>query len=128
MFGTMAGEESGIRRARKDDIKVFRAAERTTESTLLLFGVEAVFWPTAANKEGKWYRGVVEAEDGLDGSMAKWHAGGERRGAGYDTQHKSLRVAARAKGRGGGVGRDTGTAVDESKKEIARFKIDNKKK
>ena len=42
--------ESGIRRERKDDPKVFRATERSTEITPRV-GVETALWPTAAKKE-----------------------------------------------------------------------------
>ena len=32
--------------------------------------LETVLWPTAANKGGKWYRGVVEAAECF---MTRWH-------------------------------------------------------
>ena len=35
-----------------DDLKVFRAAEGSTESVPLVFGVETVLWPTASKKGG----------------------------------------------------------------------------
>ena len=38
-----------------DDLRVFRAAEGSTESVPLVFGIETVLWPTAAKKGGKWY-------------------------------------------------------------------------
>ena len=60
MFGTMAGGENpGPGRPEKnwaqcqvDDLKVFRAAEGSTESVPLVFGVETVLWPTASKKGG----------------------------------------------------------------------------
>ena len=66
MFGTMAGGENpGPGRPEKnwaqrlvDDLRVFQATEGSTESVLLMFGVETVLWPTAA-KGGKWYRGCL---------------------------------------------------------------------
>ena len=69
MFGTMAcGENPGPGRPEKiwaqcltDDLRVFRATEGSTESVPLVFEVKTVPWPTAANKVGKWYRGVIEA-------------------------------------------------------------------
>ena len=69
MFGTMAGGENpGPGRPKKkwaqcpvDDLGMFRATEGSTESVLSVFVVETVLWPTAAKKDGKWYRGVVEA-------------------------------------------------------------------
>ena len=35
-----------------------------------MFGVETMLWSTAATKDGKWYRGVVEAAECF---MARWH-------------------------------------------------------
>ena len=78
MFGTMAGGESpGPGRPENnraqclaDDLGGFQAAERSKESSPLLFGVDTVLWPRAAKKSGKWYRGVVEAADRF---MARWH-------------------------------------------------------
>ena len=40
------------------------------EHSKLFFGVEAEVWTIAANKAGKWYRGVLEA---VERFMAKWH-------------------------------------------------------
>ena len=48
---------------------VFRATDGSTESVLLVFGVETVLWPTAAKKGGRWYRGVVEAAECF---MTRW--------------------------------------------------------
>ena len=53
-----------------DDIAVFKAKEGSTETSHLLLGVETVLWPTAANKGGTWYRGIVKAANGF---MARWH-------------------------------------------------------
>ena len=63
MFGTMAGGENpGPGRPEKnwaqclvDDLMMFRATEGFTESVPLVFDVEAVLWPTAGKKGGKWY-------------------------------------------------------------------------
>ena len=52
------------------DHRVFRAAEGSTESVPLVFGVETVLWLTAAKKGGKLYRGVVEAAECF---MTRWH-------------------------------------------------------
>ena len=49
----------------------FRATEGSTESSALLFGIEAVLRPKAAKKSGKWYR-EVEAADFF---MARLHRG-----------------------------------------------------
>ena len=78
MFRTMAGGENpGPGRPEKnwtqclvDDLIVFRATEGSTESVSLAFGVETVVWPTAAEKGGKWYRGVVEAAKYF---LTRWH-------------------------------------------------------
>ena len=65
-------EKSGTRPTRKnwaqclvDNRRVFRATEGSTESVTKVFGVETVLWSTAAQKGGKWYRGVVEAAECL---------------------------------------------------------------
>ena len=58
IYGTMnGGENPGPGRSAKnwvqclvDDLRVFRATEGFTEFVLLVFGVETVLWPTAANK------------------------------------------------------------------------------
>ena len=56
--------------------RLFRAAERSTGSFPLVFGVETVLWPTVAKKGGKRYRGVVEAAECF---QVRWHGdGGER--------------------------------------------------
>ena len=61
--------ESGTRPTEKNwaqclvDNLAFRATEGSTESVPLVFGVETVLWPTAAQKGGKWYRGVVEVAE-----------------------------------------------------------------
>ena len=77
MLETIAGGENpGQGRAEKnwaqclvDDLRVFRVTEGSTESVVLVFGVETVLWPTAAINNGKWYRGVVEAAECL---MTRW--------------------------------------------------------
>ena len=56
MFGTMAGEENPApgrpeknwAKCLVDDLRVFRATERSTERVPSVFGVETVLWPTAA--------------------------------------------------------------------------------
>ena len=78
MFGTMAGGENpepgrpekNWVQCLADDLGVFQATEGSTESSPLLFGVETVFWPSAANKGGKWYPGVFGA---VECFMARWH-------------------------------------------------------
>ena len=68
MFGTMAdGENPRAGRPEKnsvqcliDDLRVFRPTEGSTEGVPLVFGVDTVIWPTAAEKGGKWYQGVVK--------------------------------------------------------------------
>ena len=42
----------------------------------MLFAAEAVLWPRAAKKSGKWYRGVVDAADCF---IVRWHRGGAER-------------------------------------------------
>ena len=84
MFGTMAGGENPGRgrtennwaQCLTDDLRVFQATEGSTESSPLLFGVEAVLWPRAAKKSGEWNRGVVEAADCF---VARWHRDKARR-------------------------------------------------
>ena len=51
-------------------LRVFRATEGYTESVPLVFDVETVLWPTAANKGGKSYRGLVKAAECF---MTRWH-------------------------------------------------------
>ena len=38
----------------------------------LLFGVDTVLWPRAAQKRRNWHRGVVDEADRF---MARWHRG-----------------------------------------------------
>ena len=49
---------------------MFRATEGSTQHSPLVFGVETVLWTSAANKVGKWYRGVLEAAERF---MVRWH-------------------------------------------------------
>ena len=80
MFGTMAGEVNpGRGRPEKNwaqclvnDIRVFEATEGSTDSSLLLFGVETVLWPSATMKSGNWHRGIVDAADRF---MTRRHRG-----------------------------------------------------
>ena len=63
MFGTMAGgenprpgrPETNLAQCLVNNLRVFRATERSTESVSLVFGVQTVLWPTAAKTGGKWY-------------------------------------------------------------------------
>ena len=52
------------------DLKAFDATKGFTQQSKLVFGVEAEVWTVAAKKAGKWYRGILEAEERF---MAKWH-------------------------------------------------------
>ena len=72
MFGAMAGgvnpgrgrPEKNWAQCLADDISVvFEATKGSTNSSPLLFGEEAVLWPRAAKKSGKWHRGIVDAAD-----------------------------------------------------------------
>ena len=51
-------------------LKAFDVTMGSTEHSKLLFVVEAEVWTIAAKKAGKWYRGVLEAEERF---LAKWH-------------------------------------------------------
>ena len=76
----------------------------------MVFGVETVFWRTAAKKGGKWYRGVVEVTESFvtrsrrDEAESSW------------LRHATEDAKSDDKGRGGGKGRDsrTDTAVDDA--------------
>ena len=78
MYGAMAGGENlrpGVQfktwqRCIVEDLKEFRTAEGSTEHSFLVFGVETAFRSTAAKKEGKWYRGVIEETERF---IFKWH-------------------------------------------------------
>lgn len=54
-----------------DGLKAFQATEGSTENFLLMFGVESVPWPTAANKVDKLYQNILDAAGRL---MVRWHA------------------------------------------------------
>ena len=77
-FGTMAGgenpgpggQEKNWAQCLADDLRVFQATEGSTGSPPLLFGIETVLWPRAAQKNGKWYRGVAEAANCF---IARWY-------------------------------------------------------
>ena len=60
MFGTLAGGENPVPgRSEQNwaqclaDIRVFQGTEGSTDSSLLLFGLETVLWPSVAKKSGK---------------------------------------------------------------------------
>eukprot|EP00904_Undaria_pinnatifida_P004437 jgi/Undpi1/13995/HiC_scaffold_9.g03646.m1 len=80
MFGTMAGgvnpgrgrPEKNWAQCLVNDIRVFEATEGSTDSSLLLFGVETVLWPSATKKSGNWHRGIVDAADRF---MTRRHRG-----------------------------------------------------
>ena len=71
MFGAMAGgvkpgrgrPEQNWAQCLVNDIRVFKATEGSTDSSLALFGVATVLWPRAAKKSGNWNRGIVDAAD-----------------------------------------------------------------
>ena len=102
-FGTIAGGENpGPGRPEKnwtqclvDDLIVFRATEGSTESVSLAFGVETVVWPTAAEKGGKWYRGVVEAAKYF---LTRWHRDEAKRSL---LRHAQVDAKSDDKGEGG---------------------------
>ena len=79
MLGTMAGEEDPRRggqcktwhRCIVKDLGELRATEGSTEHSSLVFGVETALWSTAAKKAGKWYRGVLEAAERVDGEVVR---------------------------------------------------------
>lgn len=54
-----------------DDLKVFRAIEGPTEHSPFVFGVETMLWATAAERVGKWYRGVPGAATSCSGGT-RW--------------------------------------------------------
>ena len=123
MFGTMAGGVNpGRGRPEKnwvqclvDDIRVFEATERSTDSSPLFFGVDTVLWPRAAKKSGNWHRGIVDAADRF---MTRWHRDevekSWQRLTAKDTKSSNQR---KLEGRGGGSSR-TATAVDECRNEM----------
>ena len=107
MFGTMAGAENpepgrpekNWAQCLVDNLRVFRATEESTENFSLVFGVETVLWPTAAEKGGRWYRRGLEAADCF---MARWHRD-EAESIWLDaTQHRTPRVTTRESGAGAG--------------------------
>ena len=55
-----------------DDIRVFEATGGSTDSSPVLFGVEALLSPRAAKKSGDWHREIVNAADRF---MTRWHRG-----------------------------------------------------
>ena len=59
------GQSKSWHRYLLDDLKALDATKGTTVySKRLAFGVEAEVWTiAAANKAGKWYRGVLEAAE-----------------------------------------------------------------
>ena len=131
MFGTLAGGENpGPGQPENNwaqclaDIRVFQATEGSTDSSPLLFGVEAVLWPRAA-KSGKWYRGVVDAADRF---MTRWHKGeAEKSWRRHAAENAKNGDKGKTWGRGEGSSR-TDTAVDESRNEmldrVARHRFD----
>ena len=64
------GQPKSWHRCLLNDLKSFDATKGSLEHSKLFFGVEAEVWTIAANKAGKWYRGVLEAAERF---MAKWH-------------------------------------------------------
>ena len=80
----------------------------------LLFGVETVFWPRAAKKSEKWYRGIVKAAECF---MARCHTDEAQRSR---RRHAAEDAKSGDKGREreGGGGRRTDTAVDECRNEM----------
>ena len=64
------GQPKSWHRSLLDDLKAFDATKGSTEHSKFVFGVEAEVWTVAAQKAGKWYRGVLEAAERF---MAKWH-------------------------------------------------------
>ena len=132
MFGTMAGGENlgpgppekNWAQCQVDDVRVFRATKGSTESSPLVFGVETVLWPTAAEKGRKWYRGVVEAAECF---VARWH-GDKAEKSWLRHVAEDAKSDGKEKGRTGGGGNRTDTAVEESRNEmvdrVARYRFD----
>ena len=78
-----------------ENLRVFRATERSTEHCPLVFGVETVVWTVAAKKVGKWYRGVLEAAERF---MVWWHKDEEGPSR---KRHASAVGGAQGNGKGG---------------------------
>ena len=75
----------------------------------MVFGVEAEVWTVAAQKAGKWYRGVFEEAERF---MDEWH---ENEATVSRNRHASNTGGAEGNRKGGGNSRRQ-TAVDESRK------------
>ena len=105
---------------------MFRAAEGSTESVPLVFGVETVLWPTAANKGGKCYRGVVEAAECF---MTRWQRDEAENSW---LRHATEDAKSEDKGRGGGKGGaavvlillSTNECRNEMVGRVARYRFD----
>ena len=91
------GQSKSWHRYLLDDLKALDATKGTTVySKRLAFGVEAEVWTiAAANKAGKWYRGVLEAAERF---MAKWH---ENEATMSRNQHTSATGGAQGNKKGG---------------------------
>ena len=104
------GQSNTWRRSVCNDIRVFRATQRSTEHSPLVFGVETEMWPIAAKKASKSYREVLEAAERF---IVRWPKDGEKLSR---IRHASIVGGAQANGDGGGNSRKK-TAVDQNKNE-----------
>ena len=120
MFATMTGGEGPRPRGQSktwhkclvDEFTVFRATERSTEHSPLVFGVETARWPVTAKKADKCYRGVLEEAERF---MVRWQ---EKEAKLNRNRHASVVGGVQGKGEGRGKSR-TETVVDKSRKEAA---------
>ena len=106
------GQPKSWHRCLLNDLKSFDATKGSLEHSKLFFGVEAEVWTIAANKAGKWYRGVLEAAERF---MAKCH---EIEGTLSRNRHASATGGPQGNRKVGGNSRRE-TAVDEGRKEMA---------
>ena len=74
------------------------------------FGGEAVLWVHASKQAGRWYQGILEADERF---MARWHVKEEKR----SSESRAARMRDAQSRRGVGGSRET--AGEASKKETA---------
>ena len=131
MLGTLSGgEKPKSGRPEKiwldcvsDDLRAFQATSGSTGDSPSVFGVKTALWTTASKRWDKWHDGVVE---GAEPFMAEWHQQEEAKR--WSHHAKEVARGTRDRREGGGVDKDSSTAIGESKDEmanrVARFQVD----
>ena len=93
------GQPKNWHRCLVEDLRVFRAKERSTEHCPLVFGVEIAVWTIADKKAGKWYRGVLDADERF---MVRFMVRGHKDEADMSRKrHASAVGSAKGHGKGG---------------------------